>query len=278
MKLQGKWSQEYNISIVGIESMFYTVHILVNLISVTCSLEYGVKKPLNDIMGFPGISLNWNNKCPKIWNVAKDRISSCYPRNPKFKNCGQLSELYNITGINELYFNIQTETRNCSNLASYSDCTGKFNVSVYYEVREKDFKDFVFSDEIPKKVVPSESLAEPFYKTDDVVGFSVNQNYKRLKLGFQAPSYCGAITSVSLYFYICPANTRALVKFAEVNAPSKISSPLESFGICIDNAIKISSSHVLSRKCYYNGSFEVVGGCECDAGYTNFYDEKKCQG
>ena len=257
--------------------MFYRVYILINLILLTCSLEYGPKKPLKDIMGFQGISSNWKNECPKIWSVVNNGLSSCYPRDPKFKNCGQLSELYSISGINELYVNIQTETRNCSNLTIYSDCTGKFNVSVYYEVSQKYFKDFVLSDEIPKNVVPS-GLSEPFYKTDDDVGFSVNQNYKRLKLGFQAPSYCGAITSVSLYFYICPANAKTLVKFSEVNAPSKISSPLESFGMCTDNAIKISSSHVLSRKCYYNGSFEVLGGCECDAGYTNFYDEKTCQG
>ena len=257
--------------------MAYRIHILANLILLTCSLEYGLKKPLNDIMGFPGISLKWGNECPNAWDVSNNRISSCYPRDTKFKNCVQLSELYDINGINELYVNIQAETRNCSNITNHSDCTGKFNVSIYYEVSGKYFKDFVVSDEIPKKVIPS-SLSEPFYKTDDDVGFSVNQDYERLKLGFQAPSYCGAITSVSLYFYICPANTKALVKFSQVHAPSKISSPLESFGTCIGNAIKIRSSDVLSRKCYYNGSFEVVGGCECDAGFTNFYDDKKCQG
>ena len=250
-------------------------YILVNLVLSSCSLEYGLKKPVKDTSGFTGISANWQPNCLGMWNLENKVLSTCYPKNHQIKNCIQKSEPYNINGINELYVNIQTETRNCSALKNYSDCTGKFNVSIYYE---KCQTKFVLPDEIPKKIVPSVKPKKTFFETDDNVGFSVDRNYQSLKLGFQAPSYCGTIKSISVYFYICPADTKALVKFPEVPAPNKISSPLQSFGTCIDNAIKTSSSLVLSRKCHYNGSLEVVGSCECEPGYTNFYNSKKCQG
>lgn len=251
-------------------------YILVNLVLSSCSLEYGLKKPLKGKSGPRGINTNWQQPdCSEMWNVDKSVLTTCYPKPLQTKNCIQKSEPYNITGINELYVNIQTETRNCSTLKNYSDCTGKFSISIYYE---KSQTKFVLPDEIPRNIVPSIVPQKIFFQTNDDVGFSVDRNYKSLKLGFQAPSYCGRITSISLYFYICPSNTNALVKFSEVPAPNKISSPLQSFGTCIDNAIQRSSSLVLSRKCYYNGSFEVVGSCECEAGYTNFYNSKKCQG
>ena len=250
-------------------------YILVNLVLSSCSLEYGLRKPLKGTSGPTGISPNWQLDCFKMWNVDNNALTTCYPKSPQTKNCIQKSEPYNINGINELYVNIQTETRNCSNLTNYSDCTGKFNVSIYYG---KSQTNFVLPDEMPKKIMPSVGPKKTFFKTDDDIGFSVDRNYKSLKLGFQAPSYCGRITSISLYYYICPANTKALVKFSEIPAPNKVSSPLQSFGTCIGNAIKTSSSLVLSRKCHYNGSFEVVGSCECEAGYTYFYNSKKCQG
>ena len=256
------------------QNMVFRSYILVNLILSSCSLEYGLKKLLKDTSGFTGISTNWQGDCPGTWSFENNAATTCYPKNPQTKNCIQKSEPYSINGINELYVNIETETRNCSALKNHSDCTGKFRVSIYYE---KSQTSFVLTDEFPKNIVPL-VMENDFFKTEDDVGFSVDRNYKSLKLGFQAPSYCGRITSISLSFYICPANTKALVKFSEAPAPSKISSPLQSFGTCINNAIKTRTSLVLSRKCHYNGSFEVVGSCECEAGYTNFYNSKKCQG
>ena len=107
-----------------------------------------------------------------------------------------------------------------------------------------------------------------FYYTNDDVSFSVDQNYKSMKLGFQAPFYCGIITSIPVYYYLCPAKTNALIDVPEVTAPSKILSPPISVGTCTKNAVKRSESHHLFMKCYYNGTFEVFGGCECEAGYT----------
>ena len=69
-----------------------------------------------------------------------------------------------------------------------------------------------------------------------------------------------------------------LVDFLEVPAPSKTSGPYISVATCAENAVKKNSSHHLSMKCYYNGTFEVWGSCQCEAGYTNFYEKKRCKG
>ena len=97
-----------------------------------------------------------------------------------------------------------------------------------------------------------------------------------MKPGFQAPFYCGTINYVSVYYYLCPAKTSARVDFTEVTAPSKKSSPSISVGTCTKNAVKRSGSHHLFMKCYYNGTFEVCGGCTCEAGYTK--NKKICKG
>ena len=95
-------------------------------------------------------------------------------------------------------------------------------------------------------------------------------------LCFKAPFYCGTINYVSVYNCLCPAKTNALVDFTEVTAPSKKSSPSISVGTCTKNAVKRSGSHHLFMKCYYNGTFEVCGGCKCEAGYTK--NKKICKG
>lgn len=47
-------------------------------------------------------------------------------------------------------------------------------------------------------------------------------------------------------------------------------------GTCTKNAVKKSSHQNLSMKCYYNGTAEMLGGCECETGYTK--KENICEG
>ena len=138
----------------------------------------------------------------------------------------------------------------------------------------KNLEIFALSDKIPKKMLKPNT---GFIHSNDDISFSINQNYNHLKLGLQSHFYCGNIRSISVYYYLCPAKTNALVDFLEVPAPSKTSSPYISVGTFTENAVKKNSSHHLSLKCYYSGTFEVFGGCECEAGYTNFYEKKRCQ-
>ena len=255
------------------QNMVCRSYILVNLILSSCSLEYGDKKTLKDVKGNEGIGGLWNTQCPNIWSVSVSDISTCIPKKPEQINCIVLSLSYKISEAKEMYVNIQTNTRNCKRI-NITGCTGKFSLLLNYQINENDFKSVVLPDEIPKKS-PS-SGADRFYDTDDNIRFAVEQNYKSFKLGLQAPFYCGRIKDVSLFYYLCPTKTSALVDFPEILAPTIALSPSLTVGKCRKNAVKKYGSHSLLMKCYYNGTAEVVGGCECEAGYTK--KENECKG
>ena len=221
------------------KNMVFRSYILVNLILSLCSLEYGLREYLKDTRDYLGINESWYFQCLEAWSFSDfyDRIATCFPK--KEVNCAALSLPYNVGEAKELYLDIQTETRNCASLNGYS-CTGKFSLTVHYQINENNLKSVILPDNIPKK---NPSLdTKIFYYTNDTVSFSLDQRYKILKLGFQAPFYCGVIKAVSLYYYLCPAKTIGLVVFPEVAAPSKISSPYISVGTCTKNAAKKGSS------------------------------------
>ena len=251
--------------------------ILVSLILSSFSLEYGLKEYLLDSKGYQGITRFWEYPCPITWSTANNNeLITCFPKIPEKASCTALSVSYNVREAKELYVNIQTMTRKCKQMKYLSNCTDKFYLSINYQVNESNYKRLILPDEIPKTVFKKDKKEIPFVYANDTVSFSVDQNYKSMKLGFQAPFYCGSIKSVSVYYYLCPAKTNALVDFPEVTAPSKKSSPYTSFGICTRNAVKKSSSRHLSMNCYYNGTAEVFGGCECEAGYTK--NKNICKG
>ena len=248
--------------------------ILASLILSSFSLEYVLKEYLIDSKGYRGITPFWEYPCPRTWSTRIDNdLHTCFPKRPEEVSCTALSLSYNVREAKELFVNIQTITRQCTQLKHHINCTGKFYLSINYQINESSYKRLILPDEIPKTVFKKEI---PFIDANDTVSFSVDQNYKSMKLGFQVPFYCGAIKSVSVYYYLCPAKTNALIDFPEVSAPSKISSPSISVGTCTKNTVKRSSSHHLSMKCYYNGTVEVFGGCECEAGYTK--NKNFCEG
>ena len=94
-----------------------------------------------------------------------------FPKEPEEENCTVLSSSYNVIAVNELYVNIKTETRDFAKITSIDKCTGRFNLSVYYQINRKDFKRVILPDEIPTK---NRSFGERshFYKTNnDLLGF-----------------------------------------------------------------------------------------------------------
>lgn len=250
-------------------------YIFVSLILSSSSLEYGAKEYLVDEKGFQGISSSWDTECANTWSLTRNGIFTCFPKAPEEANCTAISSLYNVKEAKELFANIQTETRDCKKVENAENCTGKLSLLVHYWISENNSKRVTLPDEIPKNS-PSIGETEKFYNTNDNIHFSVDQIYKSLKLEFQAPFYCGNVKNVSLYYYLCPTNTGALVDFPEVPAPSKLLSPSISVGTCTKNAVKKSSSHHLSMKCYYNGTAEVSGDCECQAGYQR--NKNICEG
>lgn len=256
------------------QNMVRRSYMLASLILSSCSLEYGVKRFLVDSNGNQGITTFWSTQCPDIWSINVEQgITTCFPKLLKNINCTVSSSSYNINVAKELYININTSTRVCANL-NVSSCTGKFSLLGYFQISKKDFKRVTLPDELPK--INSSFGTKSFYETDDDVSFSVEQNFKSVKLGFQAPFYCGTIKSVLLYYYVCPNKTKALVDFPVIPAPTKTLSPSIPVGTCTKNAVKKSKNHNLFMKCYYNGTAEVFGGCECEAGYTK--KENTCEG
>ena len=128
-------------------------YILVSLILSSCSLEYGVKKYLIDPEGFHATFHLWNNtECPDIWSHNNRDITTCFPKKAEKANCMLLSLSYKINEVRELYMNIQTETRDCTNVTDDINCTGKFILSVNYPIKGNDFKRVILPDEIPLNV------------------------------------------------------------------------------------------------------------------------------
>ena len=162
--------------------MFRRSCILVSLILSSCSLEYGMIESLKDSNGHHGISSFLNNdRCRPTWSASRSGITTCFPKEPAKENCMVLSSSYNVKEAKELYVNIQTETRVCTHLINFKNCTGKFNLSVHYQINESIYKSFILPDEIPKKV---SNQRTSFIHANDIVSFSVDQNYKSMKLGF----------------------------------------------------------------------------------------------
>ena len=223
-----------------------------------------MKRYLVNVNSYQGISPFWDDThCRKTWSIMSFSMTTCFPKEPEEENCTVLSSSYNVIEANELYVNIKTETRDFAKIAFIDKCTGRFNLSVYYQINRKDFKRVILPDEIPTK---NKSFGERshFYKTNNDL------------LGFQAPFYCGTINYVSVYNCLCPAKTNALVDFTEVTAPSKKSSPSISVGTFTNNAVERSGSHHFFMKFYYYRTFEVFSGCECEAGYPK--NKKICKG
>lgn len=256
------------------ENVVLRSYILFSLLLSLCFLECRVRQYLKDAQGYYGLNNQWVSHCPTIWSLSDYELTTCFPKVPEKVNCTVLSSSYNVPEVIELYVNLKTYTRKCVS-SRVTSCTGKFNLSIYYQINRKDYKRVILPDEIPKK---NPSFDTTLYDANDDVSFSVDQNYKSLRLGLQAPFYCGIIRNVSVYYYLCPSQTIELVDLPEVIAPSKISSPYISVGTCTKNAVKKNNSLPLARKCYYNGTVEVIGSCECEPGFTNFYEKKRCKG
>ena len=102
-----------------------------------------------DSKSYRGISTFWNiTDCPDIWSFSGNGINTCFPKEPE-ENCILLSLSYKINKVRELYMNIHTETRDCTDIKNVFNCTGKCNLSVNYPINKNDFRHVILPDEIP---------------------------------------------------------------------------------------------------------------------------------
>ena len=225
-----------------------------------------VKLNISDTSGHFGITNGWvkdkKQYCKSDgWLLSPGKAATC---DSTPENCTVVSPSYNITEVNELFINVTTETRNCNTISK--PCQQSFVILALYA----DIK--IYLGMVPS---PPYTSSSNFSKTSTIINFSKDQKYKEVRLGLQETLYCGTVKSFSVFYYKCPTRTSELVDFEEEVAPNKSASPKELTGKCTSNAIQKSPS--LLMKCYFDGTVQVFGSCECKAGFTNHSSECKGQ-
>ena len=225
-----------------------------------------VKISIPDTNGEFGITNGWIPVTDMFcktngWVVEKESASVC---DSGSENCTVISPRYNITKVNQLFINVTTDTRNCSFISR--PCQQSFVLLAFYA----DIK--IYLGMVPS---PPYKSSSNFFKTSTLINFPKDQKYKEVQLGLQETLYCGTVKSFSVFYYKCPTGTSELVDFEEEVAPNKSASPKELTGKCTSNAIQKSA--LLLMMCYFDGTVQVFGSCECKAGFTNHSNECKGQ-
>lgn len=245
--------------------------ILGTLLIVILLLECFSLKNISKVKIGNGAMLTVQGICKQSgWVVSTDTATICSSNISLKKNCTVVSEIYDVRKVNELFVNVSTETRKISKT---DKVVGRKFVllALYGSSQNRDEAYTTLVSILPNSVFGTVGF---FLKTIDIISFTRNQSYSQVSLGLQDSSYCGTVKSISLFYYMCPANTADLVDFTEEAAPNKTTRQKTLIGKCTTNAVKKSSS--LSMICYFNGTFEVFGSCECRAGFTKH--KNKCEG
>ena len=256
-----------------LNAMVFNTLLWNSLLSLYLSLQVTQKIQIFDEFGMTGISSSSTSSadCPRQgWFVENSRIVVCLNGFNKPKNCTIVSSRYYVNATNELFMEIKTEARKCTPLRK--NCEIAFILFATFESSKPNESKI---DKIIAKVPYKKTLhlAQIFFRTTYTINFSRDQKYDYVKVGFIASSYCGNV-GYSMYYYTCPESSTELVEFEKQAAPNMLSSPKIVVGKCTNFAVVRSSP--LTMKCYFNGSFEVYGICECRPGFTNV--NRKCQG
>jgi len=93
---------------------------------------------------------------------------------------------------------------------------------------------------------------------------------------FGTKGFVGFLSSIKLSYFQCPEVSDNLVNFNKTSAPDIYEGDRNVTGTCTANAgLKVNS--VTPRMiCHYDGTYEIVGNCECKAGY--YKDTTSCSG
>ena len=248
----------------------HSIMILWTVLLVILLLECFSLKDLPKVKVDDRAMLTPQGKCNSSWVVLAHKAAICSINRIIKKDCTVVSRLYDVSKVNELFVNVSTETRKISKTDKI--VRRKFVLLAIYGSRQNPDELYTtFISFLPNSVF---NTLGDFFKTNDIISFSRNQSYSQVRLGLQDSSYCGTVKSISLFYYMCPANTIDLVDFTEEVAPNKTTREKKLIGECTTNAVKKSAP--LSMTCYSNGTFEVFGSCECRAGFTN--RKNKCEG
>lgn len=244
-----------------LNAMMFNTLLWNSFLSLYLSMQVAQKTQIFDEYGMTGISSLWTSTNNYCWNVGGSRIMTCSLDQNIGKDCIIVSNRYYVNTTEELFVEIKTLTRNRTTFVVFATFgSNKLNKTKIDNIAK-----------IPHNITFHEIGF--FFKATDTFSFVKYQGYDYLTVGFDGISYCGEVASFSMYYYICPESIK-LVEFVREPAPMKSSSPKMLVGKCTNFAMETSSP--LTMRCYFNGSFEVLGSCECRPGFTNV--KMKCQG
>ena len=194
--------------------------------------------------------------------------------------CKLKSPFLKINGANMVSVNMDFEMINCFYESSKrKDCSNNFHVNVYAgkedELNNNNIEKLYHST----KVVRAKKVDTSIKSFENNITFFVNDlqglDGIRLEIENMPKTACANIKSITVYYYMCPSKSGNLVNFKRTAAPDKNTEMLKVSGSCIDNSV-IKSGSDTYMNCYYNGSFELFGGCSCKAGYEKI--NRNCQG
>ena len=265
LSLFTKYMQTY---LNGLNAMIFKTLLWNRFLSLYLSMQVAQKSQIFDEYGMTGIS-SFGISAMKYycWTHLQNEIAICNLGENIRGNCTIVSNRYYVNATVELFIEIKTETRKTRNRT----CEDTFALFTTFESNKLNK---TRTDEIAK--VPNNKCLHElgtFIETTDTFSFVKYREYDYFMVGFDGTSYCGKVTSFSMYYHICPESIE-LVEFVRQAAPIKSLSPKILVGKCTTSAVERSSP--LTMKCYFNGSFEVFGSCECRPGFTNV--NMKCQG
>ena len=243
--------------------------ILVSLLFQCSSLKHKLKVENCDENHSSGLNPEWKaDKCKSRWDIFNNKAVACNFNVITKENCLLVSGLYDVRKANELFIRISSESRTYN--STNKTVRGTFSLLALYGGSRKSNEAFTIGI-FPN--LTSDTLKDEFFQANDTISFSRNQSYSQVRLALQESLYCGNVRSISMFYYKCPSDTAELVNFKEEAAPNKSASPREVKGSCTNNTIQNNSP--LTMRCYFNGTFEVFGSCECKAGFTNLTNECK---
>eukprot|EP00111_Clytia_hemisphaerica_P008286 TCONS_00024179-protein len=150
-----------------------------------------------------------------------------------------------------------TDNRDCQVSIAYSRVTSDAPIQEFNNKNATRFPEDTFFNS------STSALRTGVLSIDNVTDFT------GLQFGFEITSFCGFIRSWQLTYYQCPRVSENLVNFNQTSAPDSYKQVEEVFGECTNFAALEIGSDRPKMECFTNGTYNIIGRCVCDAGYTN---------
>lgn len=201
------------------------------------------------------------------WSFSGSGLLICHiDKNVKVAESYIIFAYTKVAPANEVYAKMEYQLKDCfrSQICSYT-----FNVhaltadSAYPDVPKLSDHKYSKVGELKNKTVLKQDAIKHFVSTISIPTGSKAGLY----LAFTTSGACGGIKIIKLWYNSCPSPTGKLLTFPSTATPDKSVPVLYVQGTCVDNSVALTSTVDNFMKCYRNGTAEINGGCQCEAGY-----------